>query len=140
MTPVLPLAIAADGEDVERVRHLHDDHRISGNDGGGLALHGVPEEVAADDDVGAARIQALEPRDEGANDDALQEVLGHRLVIALRVDDVVDGRWIGQWHAHHATPFVDVRIWGSRFRKGTKWARRSAAKWCGCFALLVVAE
>ena len=105
MPALLPLAVTADGEDVERHFDTDDHHCVGRNNDLRLTLYRVPKEVATDNHVGTPREEALEAVHERADHNALQEVLRHGFAVAIWVDDVVECRWFDRGHAHHATPF-----------------------------------
>jgi hypothetical protein len=55
----------------------------------GVPFHGVPQQVAGDEDVRAVAEERLQPALDSHDPAELQGVIGHRLAVAVRVDDLV---------------------------------------------------
>ena len=80
------------------------DHRIGRGTNLGLALDRIPEKVARDEDIGPVAEEdgkALLDRDDPAE---LEGVLGHRLPVGLRVDDLLTRGRRDRDRAHRGAP------------------------------------
>lgn len=98
-----------------------DEHGGSGTDLG-MALDGVPEEIARDVHIGAVGQEGAKPRLEDQDRAFLPLVVGHRQPIGVGVDDRVTGFGCGQAHGFDA-PAVSTtspRRRGDRSRPGAE--------------------